>query len=96
MLNNKLNEKLKKKSNSYNCFKDIPLNDDNETFRQTNQTFSSINALNTNPNYHIYIPKETPPTQFTCCCRDPIFVGINLMLVFVIAIVIIVIIIIKN
>ena len=91
-----LNKELNKKCNSYNCLKDIPLNEDEETYRNSNQTFSSINAINSNQQYHIYIPKESPPSQFTCCCRDPILCGITILIVFALIASFILLVIIKN
>ena len=70
-------------------FEDDLLNDN------TIETYHTNPFLHTQPNYHIYIPKEATP-ESRCCHCDPLLLGMSLMLVFVLAMVCIVLIIMKK
>ena len=84
-------------------FTDVPLEsdvgeqlEDDLLKNNNNETYQANPFVDAQPHYHIYIPKESTPSQFTCCCRDPILCGITILIVFVLVMLCVVIIIIKN
>lgn len=83
-------------------FTDVPLETGAEELLEDDlrnddniETYHTNPFLHAQPNYHIYIPKETPPKS-RCCHCDQLLLGMSLMLVFVLVMVFIVLLIIKN